>query len=169
MYKPAWVDNFHVPWRLFALAAVILAIDLLTKYWATDFIEHLNYRVPVIPLFDITLRHNYGAAFSFLSDHDGWQRYFLAAVAGVMSIVLALWIMFLDAHKKLEGIALALILGGALGNLYDRIVHGYVVDFLLVYFKQYQWPAFNIADSAICIGAGLLLWDAFVGQKTKHE
>ncbi|MEH6798342.1 MAG: signal peptidase II [Halopseudomonas sabulinigri] len=148
------------------LSLLIIALDQLTKWVAVSNLE-MYQQVPVIAdLFSFTLAYNTGAAFSFLADAAGWQRWLFAAIAVVVSVVLCVWLSRLDRSKRLEAIALALILGGALGNLYDRVVLGHVVDFILVHWQQ-RWffPAFNIADSAITVGAALLILDMFVGKK----
>lgn len=156
-------------WVWYGIAAVVVAFDLVTKSLATEALA-LYDRVSVLPFFDITLRHNYGAAFSFLAGEGGWQVWFFGILAGVVSLGIAAWIAKIGSIKSLEVLGLALILGGAVGNLYDRVTLGYVVDFILVYYQDYQFPAFNIADSAITIGAGVLLLDAFFGaKKSKQE
>lgn len=148
----------------YGIALVVLVLDLLTKCWVSESLA-LYQRINVLPVFDITLRHNYGAAFSFLADQSGWQRWALAVIAGLVSVGLIFWIAKIGRSKGLEVFGLSLILGGALGNLYDRVTLGYVVDFILVYYDSKQFPAFNIADSAITVGAGALLLDAFLLHK----
>ncbi len=149
------------------IVLVSVVLDQLSKQITLAVLkEHENW--PITWFFNYTLRYNYGAAFSFLADHDGWQRWFFAVIAGAVSIFLAFWIVRIskEADKKLELVALSFILGGALGNLYDRIVLGKVVDFIEFYYPQvYAFPAFNIADSAICLGAGLLILDMILGMK----
>jgi signal peptidase II len=125
----------------------------------------LHLSIELIPIFNITYVHNYGAAFSFLTDAGGWQRWFFSIIALSISGLLLWWLKKLPASNKLLGIAYALVLAGALGNLYDRLAYGYVIDFLHVYYDTWHFPVFNIADSAICIGAFLLLIDAFFEQK----
>ncbi len=144
------------------LSAAVIALDLLSK-WVAESSLGLYQQVPVIDgLFSFTLAYNPGAAFSFLSDAGGWQRWFFITIAVAVSIMLLVWLSRLHRDKWLEAAALALILGGALGNLYDRIVHGHVVDFILVHWQQsWFFPAFNIADSAITVGAVLLIADMF--------
>ena len=144
------------------LSAVVIALDLLSK-WVAESSLGLYQQVPVIDgLFSFTLAYNPGAAFSFLSDAGGWQRWFFIVIAVGVSGMLLVWLSRLHRDKWLEAVALALILGGALGNLYDRIVHGHVVDFILVHWQQsWFFPAFNIADSAITVGAVLLIADMF--------
>lgn len=138
------------------LAIVVIVIDQLTKYVAsTSLIMHQP--VAVMPMFNWTLMHNPGAAFSFLANESGWQRWFFAVIAIVVSVVIFLWIKRLEQHEKWQAIALALILGGALGNVIDRIWLGYVIDFIQVYYQQWYWPAFNIADSAISVGVVMIV------------
>ena len=113
--------------------------------------------------------HNHGAAFSFLSDAGGWQRYFFSGLAAAVSIGLVIWLARLSPEKRWEPIALALVLGGAVGNLYDRVTLGYVVDFIVVHYQGYYWPAFNLADSAISAGAIMLLIDAFMNSDSQKQ
>jgi len=150
------------------ISALVIALDLLTKWLALNQLQ-LHQQLPVIDgLFSFTLAFNPGAAFSFLASASGWQRWFFTAVAVGVSAMLLVWMARLPRSKRLEPIALALILGGALGNLYDRIMHGHVVDFILVHWQQsWFFPAFNIADSAITVGAALLILDMFVGKSAK--
>ena len=153
-------------WLLLSVA--VIALDLLSK-WVDESSLDLYQQVPVIDgLFSFTLAYNPGAAFSFLSDAGGWQRWFFITIAVGMRILLLVWLARLSRDKWLEPVALSLILGGALGNLYDRVVHGHVVDFILVHWQQ-QWffPAFNIADSAITVGAVMLIADMFWPKKAK--
>ncbi|RRJ83534.1 lipoprotein signal peptidase [Aestuariirhabdus litorea] len=150
------------------LTLVVVALDQLSKHYVVGVFE-LYERVPVLPMFDFTLAYNTGAAFSFLSDASGWQRWFFAAVALGVSVMLVLWLRSLKSGERWLAIALALVLGGALGNLYDRIVLGHVVDFILVYYQQYHFPAFNIADSAITVGAFMLIIDALRNRESKNE
>ncbi len=156
--------NRQLLWAWFAISLVVVIADLLTKKMVSDSLG-MYERINVFPMFDITLRHNYGAAFSFLAGAGGWQVWFFGLVAGAVSIAIAIWIMKIGTRKSLEVFGLSLILGGAVGNLYDRVTLGYVVDFLLVYYEQHQFPAFNVADAAITAGAGVLLLDAFLGAK----
>jgi signal peptidase II len=108
--------------------------------------------------------HNYGAAFSFLSDAGGWQRYGLSVLAAIVSVIIVVWISRQPVQRWLESLALALILGGALGNLYDRVTLGYVVDFLDFHWSGHHFPAFNVADSGISVGAVLLIIDVFINR-----
>ncbi len=143
------------------LSGLVIALDLGTKAMATAWLSYAQ-PVPVLPFFNLTLLHNTGAAFSFLADASGWQRWFFIALAGVVSFCLLIWLSRLQQGERWLAIALALVLGGAVGNLYDRIVHGYVVDFIHVYYESYHFPAFNIADCAISIGAFMMAIDIFM-------
>ncbi len=142
------------------ITALVLVLDQITK-WVANTSMSLYQTIEVMPYFNFTLAYNHGAAFSFLADAGGWQRWFFTGLAAVFSVVIFVWIMRLKSSAKLEAISLSLILGGAVGNLIDRVLFGYVIDFLDVYYQGYHWPAFNIADSAICIGAVLLILDSF--------
>ncbi|ASQ45478.1 signal peptidase II [Legionella clemsonensis] len=145
-------------WPWFLLSIVIIVADQLTKHWAA--INLVPYQpVPLLPMLNFTLAYNSGAAFSFLSGTGEWHRWFFAGFSILMSIFLILWLMRLPAKAKLQSCAVGLILGGAVGNLYDRAVVGQVTDFIDFYYKNHHWPVFNLADSAICIGAFLLLVD----------
>lgn len=169
-------------WKWLGIATLIVIVDQLTKYWASN---TLTYAEPVtfLPYFNFTLLHNYGAAFSFLSEAGGWQRIFLGVIAFLVSVFLVTWILCIKPEKKLEICGLSLVLGGALGNLWDRIYLGYVVDFIdwfyvtateecLSFFyyifstQSCHWPAFNIADSSIMLGAACLIVDMFLGKKS---
>jgi len=150
-----------------SVSTLIVIADLLTKYFASTNLEYA-VPVPIMPSFNLTLLHNTGAAFSFLASESGWQRWFFVILASVVSIVLVKWLM--DLRKEpMVAAALALILGGAIGNLYDRVTLGYVVDFLHFYWNDYHFPAFNIADSAITIGAGLMILDVIKGKKNDEQ
>ena len=128
------------------LAALLLGLDQASKL-AVDKSFALYESVAVMPFFNLTYVHNTGAAFSFLSEAGGWQRWFFAALAIIMSTIMTLWLTRLKAHETLLAVSLSLILGGAMGNLIDRLAYGYVIDFLDVYYQTWHWPAFNIADS----------------------
>lgn len=142
------------------LAVLVIVIDLGTKAMATAMLSYGD-PVPVLPMFNLTLLHNTGAAFSFLAEAAGWQRWFFVVLALVVSVVLIGWLRNLQRHETWTAIAIALILGGALGNVYDRVVHGYVVDFLHFYWQSWHFPAFNLADTAITIGAAMMILDVF--------
>jgi signal peptidase II len=148
----------------YALAVVILLLDQLTKGWVVSEF-YLGQREIITSFFNLVHVRNYGAAFSFLSDAGGWQRWFFAILSTLVSVVIVVWIGRLEREKWLESLALALILGGALGNLYDRLMLGYVVDFLDFHWSGRHFPAFNVADTGISIGAGLLILDMFVSDQ----
>lgn len=149
----------------FALAIVAIILDQISKAAVLrhfEFAERLN----VIPdFFDLTLVYNPGAAFSFLADAGGWQKFFFLGLAAVISVYLAVLIVR-DAFGGLGKVGAGMIIGGAIGNVVDRLVHGHVVDFLLFYWKNWFYPAFNVADSFIVVGALLLILD---GMKQKHD
>jgi signal peptidase II len=148
-------------WRWLALSAVIVVADHLAKTWIVYHLAPLD-RVRVLPVLDIILTYNTGAAFSFLSDAAGWQRWLFVLLALGVSVALIVWMRRLNARVHgLLACALALIVGGALGNMVDRLSLGRVVDFIHVHWGQAYFPAFNVADSAITIGAVLLLLDAW--------
>lgn len=146
-------------WGWLALGAVVIVLDQLTKQWVSQSLA-FGEMIAVMPSFNLVLAHNAGAAFSFLAGAGGWQRGFFIGIAVVAATVI---VLLLRRHhrEKLFSLALALILGGALGNLIDRILLGHVVDFLDFYVQDTHWPAFNVADMAITGGAGLLIWDGF--------
>ncbi|MBT8150321.1 MAG: lipoprotein signal peptidase [Gammaproteobacteria bacterium] len=154
------------PWYLFAIALV--AIDQLSKYLVQANFE-LYERLPLLPLLDFTLVYNEGAAWSFLSDAGGWQRWLFTAISSVVSVVLVIWIARTAVNETLLCFALAAILGGAVGNLIDRVMLGKVVDFVLVYYKDWYFPAFNVADAAITVGAAAMLLDIFVGGEKSGQ
>jgi len=148
------------------VSVVIVVLDLWTKSIATQNLT-LYRPVELTSWLNMTLAHNYGAAFSFLSDAGGWQRWLLTGLATVVTGVLVIWLTRLPASDKLTAAALALIIGGALGNVIDRTRHGYVVDFIDVYYHGWHWPAFNLADSAITCGVILLLLDGLFLSSSK--
>lgn len=156
-------------WRWLWLSALVVVLDQATKWLAESYLEFLR-PVPVLPSFNLTLMYNTGAAFSLLADASGWQRWFFMILALGISAVLLVWIGRLQPGQRLLGLALGLILGGAVGNLIDRVWHGHVIDFIQVYYDRWYWPAFNIADSAITVGAVLLVADSlFGGRKQAAE
>ena len=147
--------------RWLGLAAAVVVLDLATKAWISGAFRYGEVR-EVTPFFNLVLVHNTGAAFSFLADAGGWQRWFFVVVSTVISAVIV-WMLSRPGQTRLAAAGLALVLGGALGNLYDRVTLGHVVDFVQLHAGGYFWPAFNLADSAICVGVALLLWDGFRG------
>jgi signal peptidase II len=148
------------------VSVVVLLADQCTKLLA-DAMLTLYQPVEVIPYLAMRKAYNSGAAFSFLADESGWQRWFFIALAMIVIGVLVVWLRRLPAEEVRTRLALVLILGGAAGNVIDRLVYGYVIDFIDVYYGSWHWPAFNIADAAISVGAFLLLLDAFQGGKEK--
>jgi len=150
--------------RWYGLAALVVVLDQLTKYLAEGALEY-GRPVEVFSWFNLTLQYNTGAAFSFLSDAGGWQRYFFSTVAVVISALLVAWLYRMPRDQRLLALALALILGGALGNLWDRLVLGHVVDFISVHYGGRYFPAFNIADSAISLGAACMIYDSLFGRE----
>ncbi|MDH3987460.1 MAG: signal peptidase II, partial [Gammaproteobacteria bacterium] len=148
------------------VSMVVLLLDQCTKLLA-DAMLVLHQQVTLIPFLALFKAYNPGAAFSFLSDASGWQRWFFVVLALVVIVILLVWLLRLPAAEKATSLALALILGGAAGNLIDRLVYGYVIDFIDVYYGSWHWPAFNVADAAISVGAFLLLLDAFRGGREK--
>ena len=155
------------------LTVLVLVIDLTSKVYFDSALEMYQQIVVIPDLFSWTLAYNTGAAFSFLAESAGWQRWLFALIAVVVSAVLLVWLKRLGRNDTWLAIALALILGGALGNLYDRIAYGHVVDFILVHWQnRWYFPAFNFADSAICVGAVMLALDMFKSKKsgeTAHD
>ncbi len=140
------------------LSGLVVALDQLTKVLAEGLLR-LYEAVPVLPSFNLTLMYNRGAAFSFLSQASGWQRWFFSVLAVLVSGVLIVWLYRLQAAQRWTAVSLSLILGGAVGNLIDRLLYGHVIDFIQVYYGEWYWPAFNIADSAISVGVAMLLID----------
>lgn len=153
-----------IVFRWLSISAVVIAIDLYTKHLIQQAFQ-LGDRFTVTGFFELVRFHNTGAAFSLLADQGGWQKVFFTATATIASIVI---VVLLRKHREqqLFCFALSLVLGGALGNLYDRLTLGYVVDFLLFHYQTWYYPAFNVADSAICVGVGLLLLDSVTQKKT---
>ena len=147
---------------------LVVLLDWQTKQWVSEALVLYRPR-EVFSWLNITLAHNYGAAFSFLSDAGGWQRWFFIVLASLVTLVLLIWLIRLPRAEWLTALGLALILGGAIGNLVDRIQLGYVVDFVDVYYKGWHFPAFNVADSAITCGVILLLLDALIISRRKAE
>lgn len=142
------------------LSAVVIVLDQLTKR-LVDTSMQLYQSIELMPSFQLTYMRNQGAAFSFLSSAGGWQRWFFIGLALLASVFICFWLQRLARTQRWEAVAWALVLGGALGNLIDRILYGYVIDFLDVYYGDWHWPAFNIADSAITLGVVMLLFDSF--------
>ena len=147
--------------RWLVLSAIVVAADLATKAWIVSLFETGEVR-RVTSFFNLVLVYNTGAAFSFLAGAGGWQRWFFIAVSTIVSVVIV-WMLRRHSQERLLSTALALVLGGALGNLYDRVTLGRVVDFVQLHAAGYYWPAFNVADSAITAGVVLLVWESLRG------
>jgi signal peptidase II len=146
------------------LSGVIVVLDQISK-WLAESNLTAYHPVPVVPSFNLTLMYNTGAAFSFLADSGGWQRWFFMSLSLVISITLTVWLYRLRPGQGLLATALALIIGGAVGKLIDRTLHGHVIDFIQVFYDRFYWPAFNVADSAITIGAALLIIDSLIPNR----
>jgi signal peptidase II len=159
-------NAFMAKWLWLSLLAVIL--DQASKLTIASSMQ-LYQSIDIMPFFKLTYVHNTGAAFSFLSEAGGWQRWFFAGLAMAISVVIAVWLTRLKKHETLLAVALALVLGGAIGNLIDRLAYGYVIDFLDVYYQSWHWPAFNIADSAITLGVILMLAESFGFSHSKDS
>ena len=140
------------------LSLLVVLLDLGSKQLADIYLDYADPN-PLLPVFDLTLLYNRGAAFSFLSDASGWQRWLFAMIAVLVSTVIVVWLRRIERKHWWLGFALSMILGGALGNLYDRVVQGYVIDFISLHYQSYYFPAFNLADSAITLGAVVLIID----------
>jgi len=156
-------------WRWLPVAAVVIVIDQLSKAWM---VRHFRYAedVVVLPVLNITLRFNNGAAFSMLADASGWQRWLFTGLAIAVGGAILVWLYRLDARaERLLSVSLALILAGAIGNLIDRVRLGHVVDFIDFHWKDVHFPAFNVADSAITIGAALMLLEAWIGGRNRSR
>ena len=145
--------------KWFSISAIIVLADLYTKHLIQNafvYGEHLT----ITSFFDLVRYHNEGAAFSFLADAGGWQKWFFSGVS-MLAIIVVTYLIKKHQNQQLFCLGLALVLGGAIGNLYDRLTLGYVVDFLSFHINGLFWPAFNVADSAICVGVFFLLLDSF--------
>ncbi len=162
---PARLSNLAWLW----LTTVVVILDQWTKWLITSRFE-LYEVMPVTGWFNLVLAHNTGAAFSFLSDHSGWQRWFFITLTVIVSIGLLVWLLRVPAKGAWRlRLGILLVLGGAIGNLIDRVRFGYVVDFLDVHAGGWHWPAFNVADAAICCGVALLLLDSLFSDDNKNR
>ncbi len=150
--------------RWLGVAFAVIVADHLTKFWVSSTLDYQE-AIPVLPFFSLVRVHNTGAAFSFLADAGGWQRWFFIAV-GIVATVVIVRLLRRHGHEPHLALPLALVLGGALGNVIDRVALGHVVDFLYFHYRTFSWPAFNVADSAITVGAALLIWDSVRGKRT---
>lgn len=167
------------------ISALVILFDQLSKLGASKYLQ-MHDPHAIMPMFNFTLMHNTGAAFSFLSDAGGWQRWFFSVLAIVVSLLIINWVRKLAEHEKWQAAGLLMVLGGALGNVIDRLVYGHVIDFIDVYYNaqsclpmfyqtlntgqlQCHWPAFNIADSAISIGVAMLIWDGIQDYRRQKQ
>ncbi|MDP3560865.1 MAG: signal peptidase II [Legionellaceae bacterium] len=150
-------------WQAFLMSTCVVLLDQLSKYWVVK--HYAAYQsVKIMPMFNLTLAYNSGSAFSFLSQAGDWHRWFFTGFSALMSVALIIWMIRLPARATLQLVSVSLILAGAVGNLIDRLAIGYVVDFIDVYYEAHHWPVFNIADSAICLGAVLLAYSTFTSR-----
>ncbi len=161
---PAGIKSM-TPWV--ALAVIVFAIDFLTK---SIVLQNFYYgeRLPITSFFNLVLVYNYGAAFSFLATSGGWQVALFSAIA-IIAVCVCSYLLYKHAHEKLFSLSVALIMGGAIGNLFDRIIYGYVIDFLDFHYLHWHWPAFNVADMAIVVGAGLMILESFMKPSSRSS
>jgi signal peptidase II len=151
-------------WFWFALSVVLIILDQASKYWVESFLTPYK-PMPIMPMLNLTLAYNTGAAFSFLSGTGDWHRWFFAGFSLLVSIILSIWLWRTPSQDRLQSLGVSLILGGAVGNLIDRSFNGYVVDFIDVYYNYHHFATFNLADSVICIGAAALILDLLVRKE----
>lgn len=167
MFRMSQLGARHAKWL--GLSAGVVLIDQLTKWLVIDSLA-LFQRITILPFFDLVRLHNTGAAFSFLANASGWQNTLFTGVAAVVSLGITWWLLTLPSEgRRVLGLGLALVLGGAIGNIIDRVLFGYVIDFLLFYYRSWSYPAFNIADSAITCGVVLILYDGLVLEKRRNR
>mgnify|MGYP006087879501 FL=1 len=153
-------------YKYYFLSLILVIADQLTKMMVLGSLE-LYESIEITSFFSLTHVHNYGAAFSFLADEDGWQQYFLVSISVIASIAIILWMSKTSTKQPYKLIALSLILSGAIGNLIDRAVFGFVIDFINLHYQDFYWPVFNVADTAITLGVILLLLVDFKQDKAK--
>lgn len=157
--------------RLYAISLLIVVLDQVSKIsmdrWLGLCVPGRCQTIEILPVFQLTVLYNEGAAFSFLADAGGWQRWFLTAVSAGVSVFLLVWLPRVPPHQVYLKLGLILVLGGAVGNLIDRAFQGYVIDFLVLHYDQYYFPAFNVADAAISIGAVCLVLDLIFTKEEK--
>lgn len=149
-------------WFILSIAVVLL--DQASKYWVTAHMSPYT-PVPLFPMLNVTLAYNTGAAFSFLSGAGEWHRWFFATFSLIVSVILVVWLLRTSKGEALQATGVSLILGGALGNVCDRALHGHVIDFIDVYYTHHHFATFNIADTAICIGAAFLILDLLIHRE----
>lgn len=154
--------------RFLWLTVIVFVLDQWTKVSVLESID-LYQSIQITGFFNLTYVRNYGAAFSFLADSGGWQRWFFTIIAFAVSIMILWWLKQTQKAQIMLPIAFCLILGGALGNVYDRLIYGYVIDFLSFHYNDWYFPAFNLADSAICLGAFLLIVDMIKNKDDEGE
>ena len=164
MSKPLCSTGLRWLW----LVVVVLIIDLGSKYLILQNFA-LGDTVSLFPSLNLHYARNYGAAFSFLADSGGWQRWFFAGIAVTISVILMVMMYRQSAQKRLSNIAYALIISGAIGNLSDRLIHGFVIDYIDFYIGNWHYPTFNLADVTICIGAALVILEGFLPDKDKKK
>ncbi len=159
------LDGRNAWW--FVVSAIVVTADQLSKIAVIENMT-LYQRIPVLPMLDLVRLHNTGAAFSFLADASGWQQWLFTGVAAVVSVVIVGWLLVLPRKGRATlALGLALVLGGAIGNVIDRMLYGYVVDFILFHYQAWSYPAFNVADSAITVGVVLILFDGVVLERRR--
>lgn len=150
------------------ISAAVLVLDQASKWWAVSYLT-THPKIELLPILNISLAYNRGVAFGLFNDGGDWQRVFFSVLAVVVGIFIFNMVRRLQQQEKIMAMALMLVLGGAIGNLIDRVFLGYVIDFIDVYYQAWHWPTFNVADSAISVGAVLLVWDTLFGQKKTHK
>ena len=164
------LDIKHSGLRWLSLALLVFVADIGIKLLVMDKMGYgWENRIEVTSFFNLLYVHNTGAAFSFLSDQGGWQRWLFSSIAVVVVTTLMFWMRKQPATEKWNNSAYAMIIGGAIGNVFDRIVHGFVVDYLDFYWGNYHFAAFNLADSAICVGAAMLIIDGFRNKPKEDQ
>ncbi len=155
------------------IALIVIVLDQITKYLCVTYIEYHSAGINVLPFFNLVHVYNYGAAFSFLADMGGWQRWFFSIIAIAITILFMVMLYKTQRSYRLLCLSYVLFIGGAIGNLIDRLLHGYVIDFLLFYIKTdtniYAYPAFNVADISVCLGAFLLVLCSFIHKENKTK
>lgn len=155
------------------IALIVIVLDQITKYLCVTYIEYHSAGINVLPFFNLVHVYNYGAAFSFLADMGGWQRWFFSIIAIAISMLFIVMLYKTQRSYRLLCLSYVLFIGGAIGNLIDRLLHGYVIDFLLFYIKTdtniYAYPAFNVADISVCLGAFLLVLCSFIHKENKTK
>lgn len=159
------LNGRNAGWLL--ISAIVIVADQVTKLAVIDNLT-LYQRIPLLPVLDLVRLHNTGAAFSFLADASGWQKWLFTGVAIVVSIAILWWILTLPRKgRSVLAFGLALVLGGAIGNVIDRTLYGYVVDFILFHYEAWSYPAFNVADSAITVGVIFILYDGLILERRR--